>query len=101
MFLAAAANYAIYYTQIDETLKNSESDDVRYELSCLYSTCPSDKSNLGKWYQNPHGFYQNSGIFILKADFEIKVYFTNNLRRKKTAFTLIKGSGEKSFGLYN
>ena len=52
MFVAAAANYAIYYTQIDKALKNSETDEVRYELSCLYSTCPSEKSNLGKWYKN-------------------------------------------------
>ena len=39
-------------------------------------------------------------FFLLKIDSEIKVDFTNNVRRKKTAFTLIKGSGEKSVGLY-
>ena len=83
MFVAAAANYAIYYTQIDQILKNSESDDVRYELSCLYSTCPSEKSNLGKWYQNPHVFYQNSGIFILKSDFRFTLYYESCISFEK------------------
>ena len=79
MFLAAATNYAIYYTQIDETLKNSKSDDVRYELSCLYSTCPSEKSNVGKWYQNLPGFDLN----ILKSDFCFTLYFESCLSYKK------------------
>ena len=85
MFVAAAANYAIYYTQIDQTLKNSESDDVRYELSCLYSTCPSEKSNLGKWYQNPHCFYQN----IVKSDFRFTLYYESCISYEKNSIIFV------------
>lgn len=88
MFVAAAANYAIYYTQIDQALKNSETDDVLYELSCLYSTCPSEKSNLGKWYQDSSGFDLTFSLIsvlpcILKIVFQSYDFCDNNDIRNK------------------
>ena len=52
MFFGAAANYAVYYTQISTERQSSESDTIDYELSCLYSTCPSNSSNVGYKVEN-------------------------------------------------
>jgi len=49
MLLAAACDYFVYYSQVTAEFENA-TDEIKYGITCLYATCPSETSNLGSMF---------------------------------------------------